>query len=230
MKQCPQCAKAYDDSWKICLSCSVELVDSKETPVFIDKDTNKANKLKRKIQIIGILLIISSLMGISGVFSSFNSQNFADQPIQTPLVSEDLSEEEKKANEQAIQIQQKSIEYMQEIQKDAFYNVILYLSLVLQSILLAAGIGLLKLRKWGKNIAIGYIYYYIISMPLSIYLSMRYIEIGRTVFKDIVFMNNILIFYKYFMIIPSFLYLWFFIWALRWIKREEVNNLLTIGR
>jgi hypothetical protein len=66
MKKCPECGEVYDDSWKVCLRCSVNLSDDlsiKESdPGLRNID---GNRRPSGVTILGALIIIGAILGLA---------------------------------------------------------------------------------------------------------------------------------------------------------------------
>ncbi|MDD5137112.1 MAG: DUF2339 domain-containing protein, partial [Candidatus Omnitrophica bacterium] len=51
MRICPKCKKAYDDTWKVCLNCNVQLVDSDNAASEIERIKLRLDKIERSLGI-----------------------------------------------------------------------------------------------------------------------------------------------------------------------------------
>ena len=68
MKKCPKCGQTYDDSWKICLHCSVNLSDDLSTRESNPELRNKAeNKRPNGVTILGTLIIIGAVLSLLSI-------------------------------------------------------------------------------------------------------------------------------------------------------------------
>jgi len=67
MKKCPKCGKTYDDTWKMCLHCSVALSDNlsivETNPEIWKKQEGKPLPLFAKISIliIGLIMVLTPI-------------------------------------------------------------------------------------------------------------------------------------------------------------------------
>lgn len=65
MKKCPKCGQTYDDSWKVCLHCSVNLSDDLSARGSNPELRNRGgNKRPAGVTILGILIIIGSVLSL----------------------------------------------------------------------------------------------------------------------------------------------------------------------
>ncbi|MCX5668023.1 MAG: hypothetical protein NTY34_06930 [Candidatus Omnitrophica bacterium] len=62
MKKCPKCGKTYDDTWKVCLSCSVALSDNLSIV-----ETNPEIRKQQEKPLLLIVIILTSIVGLAGV-------------------------------------------------------------------------------------------------------------------------------------------------------------------
>lgn len=68
MKKCPKCGKTYDDTWKICLHCGVNLSNDLSIKEDNPELQNKGgDKRPNGVTILGVLIIISSVLNLLSV-------------------------------------------------------------------------------------------------------------------------------------------------------------------
>ncbi len=162
MKRCPKCGKTYDETWKVCLTDSVALVDVTGKEASEIKPAEETAK-KRPVGII-VIAILLLLAGLSGTFSLIG---LVMPPPSAEINFEQFKERALKMNPNATEKERAAINAMDtnpavqdmikaqsEFIKSGKYKVMALSYGIYGLISLIAGIGLLMSKEWGRKLAI----------------------------------------------------------------------------
>lgn len=184
MKRCPKCGKAYDDTWKVCLTDRVALVNvtGKEAPE-IKPAEETAKKRPVGIIVIAVLLLLAGLSGtlsLTGLImpppsAEINFEQFKQQALKLNPNATEKERAELNALETKPVVQD-MIKAQSEFIKSGKYKVMTLSYGIYGLISLIVGIGLLMSKEWARKLAIA-------TQLLTIALFILNISIFSSTFK-----------------------------------------------
>jgi hypothetical protein len=220
-KQCPDCGKIYDLSWKKCVNCDSQLVD--DIVEGLKATAPRKDPIKKRISICAFIFVFIGIISLPSVLMSFQSVKYQPKIQNESSVVKNTSND--KSRNLSVIIQKKNVELTKEIHNQWFWKYSLALSIVLPLMSIVAGIGLYKYKDFGRKLGISYASLMIAILPYNIYVARITYQLVDRVYSDMppVYLNWIK-FSRYLSLAFMVPFMCFIVWAFIVLRNLKVKE------